>query len=267
MNPKLQVDLGLDGKGFEADFNKLAYKTNAAMVSTGRQMGQRFTSGFMSILGLISLSRLMSQLSQWGRDADGMANRYREMGIVIEDGMVRQLREAGREIERMNLEIQKNTLPLLVKVSTTILAIMSLTKRVGAFTKGFAGGLKAPKITGKDVFASILKPWHIPLKVLSQTNWKDAAGLGAFDLGLWQYRDIMRQTRELMYKPPATAAEEEERAQSFSAGSATRPSLTSIGGTVGLLEDRLFRIEQEQLRQLKAIVSNTKKGKTGTLEV
>ena len=302
--PDLQATLGVDGRPFQDGLNRVFQSTNAKMAAVGRTMGRRMMGGILAVLGVQSVTRMISETMRWARDTQRVREEYERMGVVLDDEVVNKLANAGKEFARLGMTTKLAWLPVMSWIAETFAAIAVLieasAKAVNSFRKEYLRYRKEVIAKETDERSTF---WGTFFGTLSDTARDPGSGAGGKETNWQQFKRAWREANaevailrhnvhggdpnfsdvtasasaafkkvyddliaRITASYGATAPAEVTKFNLGRSGGGGR--LASIGGDVGGLNDRVLQIEREQVRLLKAIETNTKpKAGAGTLEI
>jgi hypothetical protein len=291
----LTATLGVDGKPFQDGVGRILENTTRGMAGVGQRMGRRMTSAFLGVFGYLSITRMVGETIRWAKSTEAVRKEYEQMGIVLSDNVVNQMVSAGREFARMGVQFKITMIPVMAALADASQAIVQAIQRAWAYWSAVAKGgkektesmwqrlgenltvagaiLTGPRgkgsgATGKETNLEVLRrAWNSPRKVQpgEEPSFSEILKMGDDAVEDFNKKLIDRMTQVYLDIQNISPTND------FKLGSSGRGGgsrLASIGGDVGGLNDRVVRIEQEQVRILKQIATNTKpKGAGGQLEI
>jgi hypothetical protein len=301
----LTATLGVDGKPFQDGLNNLFSKTTAAVGGVGRRMGQQLIGGMMAVVGYSFIRKMIGETQRWAKDTAKVREEYEKMGIVITDEFANKMAQVGREFTVLGAQYREMMLPVIAGIASASLSFLQNVKEAAVYWKFMSENSLSNKL---DVAADYWNEFHRAMQATKPQwqserglRWNIMNKLGSLGGGSRAMRayvahksaksyvdqhsdqpamtmgdahtqagavllDMRERWEQMMKSLVFSSASEPFKLGSSSRGGGSR--LASIGGDVGGLNDRVVRIEQEQVRILKQIASNTKpKGAGGQLEI
>ncbi len=105
--------LGLNTQPFESGLKNARTKADSA----SRDMGRAFSRVGLGLLGISSvggaMNRIVSQTIQWSRDIDAAREEFKRLGIEIDEGALRSIKQTGIELDRLKATAAITIAPII----------------------------------------------------------------------------------------------------------------------------------------------------------
>jgi hypothetical protein len=105
--------LGLNTQPFESGLRRARSQSDAS----ARQIGSAFSRVGLGLLGISSIggafNRIVNQTIGWSRDIDAAREEFKRLGLEIDEGALRSIRETGVELERLKASVAITFAPII----------------------------------------------------------------------------------------------------------------------------------------------------------